>query len=146
MTTSIAKSLITKGKVPLKDCKSAKTGKTFDCFLVVKFGEKYPSFELDFDEEIGGLGKCPVCGGEISKNKFGNFGCSNWKSGCKFMIYGTISGKKLTDSNVRDLLKKGQTGELHGFTGKGGNKFDAKLILSSDGKISFKFVDHPRKR
>lgn len=146
MTAGIVKSLISKGKAPLKDCKSPKTGKTFDCVLVVKYGDKYPNFELDFDSEPQELGRCPFCGGQIVKNKFGNYSCDNWKSGCKFTIYGTISNKKLTDANVRALLTKGQTAELHGFTGKSGKKFDAKLVLSADGKVSFKFVEHPKKR
>ncbi len=145
MTATIVRSLITKGKAPLKDCKS-KSGNQFSCDLVVKYGEKFPSFELDFDLEPKALGSCPLCGSEVVKNRFGNFGCSNWKSGCKFSIYGTISGKKLTETNVRDLLTKHKTPELHGFTGNKGNKFDAKLILSPDGNVSFQFVDHPKKR
>lgn len=32
------------------------------------------------------LGKCPRCGGDIVEGKVG-FGCSNWKSGCKFVIW-----------------------------------------------------------
>lgn len=146
MTASIVKSLIAKGRVPLTDCKSARTGNTFSCDLVVKYGEEYPTFEFDFDAKPESLGVCPSCGGEIEKNKFGNFGCRNWRSGCKFTIPGVICGKKLTTANVKALLTKGQTPELYGFTGKKGNKFDAKLVLSADGKVSFEFVDHPKKR
>ena len=146
MTASIVKSLISKGRVRLDDCTSPRTGKNFAADLVVTFGEKYPTLQFDFDSEPQSLGSCPFCGGEITKNRFGNFGCSDWKAGCKFTIPGRICGKNLTDKNVKDLLSKGQTPELFGFTGKHGNKFDAKLVLSSDGKVSFKFVDHPKKR
>ena len=146
MTASIVKSLISKGRAPLTDCKSAKTGNTFSCDLVVTYGEKYPNLAFDFDAKPATLGTCPSCGGEISKNRFGNFGCGNWKAGCKFTIPGVICGKKLTDANVKALLNKGCTQELYGFTGKKGNKFDAKLVLSADGKVNFEFVDHPKKR
>lgn len=146
LTANLVKTLITKGRAPLKDCKSAKTGNTFSCDVVVKYEGKYASLELDFDAEPQSLGTCPFCGGEIEKNRFDNFGCSNWRSGCKFSIPGKICGKKLTDANVKALLTKKQTPELFGFTGKNGNKFDAKLVLSEDGKVNFKFVDHPKKR
>lgn len=145
MTATLVKALIAKGKAPLKGCKSAKTGNEFDCMVTVSYEGKYPSLALDFDEAPTDFGKCPLCGGEVTKNKFGNFGCANWRTGCRFTIFSTVSGKKLTDKNVQDLLNKGQTPELHGFTGKNGNKFDAKLVLTPDGKVNFKFVDHPKK-
>lgn len=85
------------------------------------------------------LGKCPKCGSDVVKNKFGNFGCSNRKNGCKFTIYRTVAGKKLTESNVKDLLSKGKTREIKGFTSKAGKKFNAVLVLGDDGKISFEF-------
>lgn len=147
MTSSIVKSLNAKGKAPLKGCTSAKTGKTYDCVLKVEFGEKYPQLSIDFeDAEPGHLGFCPKCGEEMERNRFGNFSCTNWRGGCKYTIYGIIAGKKLTDANVRTLLTKGQTAELHGFKSKSGSTFDAKLVLDADGKVGFKFVDHPKKR
>ncbi len=145
MTATIVKSLISKGRASLSGCKSARTGKTFSCDLVVKYGDKYPAFEFDFDAESDQIGVCPQCGGEIQKNKFGNWSCGNWRSGCKFVIPGEICGKKLTEANVRALLTKGKTQELYGFIGKKG-KFDARLVLAEDGKVNFQFVDHPKKR
>lgn len=145
MSASLVKKLLTKGSAQLKDCKSAKTGKIFDCTISVKYTDKYPALDISFEEEPKELGYCPFCGGEVERNKFGNFSCTNWRAGCKFTIYGTVCEKKLTDANVRDLLTKGQTRELSGFIGKKGNKFDAKLVLGHDGKVSFKFVDHPKK-
>lgn len=83
--------------------------------------------------------KCPLCGGVVRPVSFG-YGCANYKSGCKFTINKTICEKKLTEKQVKDLLEKGSTSEIKGFISKKtGNKFSAKLILGSDGKISFEF-------
>lgn len=38
------------------------------------------------------LGICPACGGTISETKKG-YGCSNWRNGCKFVIWKTIEKK-----------------------------------------------------
>lgn len=149
LTPSTVKTLLEKGRAPLQKCKSPKSGKIFDCYLVVKYDGQYPSFELDLnvqEQASRELGKCPKCGGKMERNKFGNYSCSNWRDGCKFTINGSIRGKSLTDANIRDLLSKGRTSELHGFQSKSGKKFDAKLVLRSDGKISFDYGSHTNKR
>ena len=88
------------------------------------------------------FGKCPNCNSDVVKNKRGH-GCSNWRGGCKFQLWDSpICGKKLTQANVRQLLKKGETNLIKGFTSKRtGKKFDAKLVLveGGNGKLEFKF-------
>ena len=37
------------------------------------------------------LGKCPRCGGNIIEGNLG-YGCSNYKSGCKFVIWKKAKG------------------------------------------------------
>lgn len=148
MTGTIVKSLASKGRASLTNCKSKKTGNTFSCDLVIDLYDEngYPSLKLDFDSAPAAIGSCPRCGGEIVKDRFGNYSCSNWKSGCKFKIYGTIAGKELSASNVKALLTKGHTAELSGFTSKSsGRKFEAMLVLTAEGKVEFKFLDHPKK-
>jgi DNA topoisomerase-3 len=76
------------------------------------------------------LGKCPLCGHGIVEGQKG-FGCSNWKSGCKFVIwkndkYLASMKKKPTKTMVKTLLKNGVV-LVKGFTSKKGNKFDANL-------------------
>ena len=140
LTGNIVRSLLSDGKVLLKNCKSAKTGKTFDCYLIADYSKACPELKLHFPSEAeSSLGVCPNCGGHIVKNKFGNYSCSNWKGGCKFTIYGTVSGKKLTDKHINTLLTKGKTGTIKGFTSKNGKSFDAALVLGKDGKVSFEF-------
>lgn len=87
---------------------------------------------------------CPICGGEIETTPFG-YGCSNYKrdgSGCGFAI-GTIAGRNLAEEEVKELLTKGRTGVLKGFTSKSKKKFSAALVLTDteEGKkqITFDF-------
>lgn len=76
------------------------------------------------------LGKCPQCDGTIIEGKKG-FGCSNWKSGCKFVIwkndkYLATMKKKPTKTMVKSLLNDG-TAHVKGLASKKGSKFDAYL-------------------
>ena len=81
--------------------------------------------------------ECPLCHqGHIRYfDKVAN--CSN--DGCNFHIFRTIAGKKLTNSELTDLIIRGQTRELSGFKGKDGNPFKAKLKRDDTGSISFVF-------
>jgi DNA topoisomerase-3 len=99
-------------------------------------GQKKQEIANDAD----GLGKCPVCGGTVVKNKKG-WGCTNWKNGCKFQIWDNeICGKKLTLANIKQLLSKGETNLIKGFTSKAGKKFDAKLKLAENGNGKLEFL------
>lgn len=82
--------------------------------------------------------KCPVCGNTLKKMKWG-WGCSNYKSGCKFSIGASICGKKITDKQVDLLLNKGKTNLIKGFKSKSGKSFDAYLCLDPTKKIVFDF-------
>ncbi|WP_297132266.1 type IA DNA topoisomerase [Terrisporobacter sp.] len=80
------------------------------------------------DKPLEILGNCPLCNSPIIEGKKG-FGCSNWKSGCKFVIwkednYLKAFGKKPTKTMVKKLLKDGIV-EVKGLKSKNGNKFDA---------------------
>ena len=56
-----------------------------------------------------------------------------------FHIFRTVAGKKLTNSEVTDLILKGQTRELSGFKGKDGKSFKAKLKRDDKGSVCFVF-------
>ena len=81
--------------------------------------------------------ECPLCHqGHIRFfDKVAN--CSN--EGCNFHIFRTILGKKLTDSELTDLIVKGQTRELSGFHCKDGKPFKARLRRDNKGSVSFLF-------
>ena len=74
------------------------------------------------------VGKCPSCGGNIVENSKA-YSCDKWKDGCKFTIWKTISGKKLTQKQVSQLIEKGKTGKIKGFKSKAGKDFEAFLKL-----------------
>ncbi len=79
---------------------------------------------------------CPSCNKEILIRPKGFF-CT----GCEFKIWSEFSGKKLTQSQVETVIKKGKTSEVKGFTSKAGKKFDAVVTLQdkSTGKLGFEF-------
>ena len=81
--------------------------------------------------------ECPLCHQGYIRffDKVAN--CSN--EGCNFHIFRTILGKKLTNSELTDLILKGQTRELSGFHCKDGKTFKAKLRRDDKGGLSFVF-------
>ena len=75
-----------------------------------------------FAKEQEVLGKCPNCGGEVLKGKYGAY-CVN-KCG---MNVSRILGVALSDEQVKTLLL-GKKILLKGLTSKGGKKYDAYII------------------
>lgn len=52
ITRSVAEQFLSKKKAKFKGCKSAKTGKTFDCFVTMEVNDSgYPQFGLEFDKK-----------------------------------------------------------------------------------------------
>ncbi|TGE08367.1 type IA DNA topoisomerase [Hymenobacter fodinae] len=78
----------------------------------------------------GALGQCPACGsGHVLRGKSA-FGCSRWREGCGLRLPIEFEGKKFTDKQVGDLLKKGRTQVMQGFLDDAGNKFGAAIKLT----------------
>lgn len=88
--------------------------------------------------EKTGICKCPICGGEVLAGEK-NYYCSNYKDGCKLVILKSIAGKKLTENQIKQLIEKGKTSKIKGFTSKSNKKFDASLVLKKDFTIQFDF-------
>lgn len=96
--------------------------------IIIKGGKKSSRGSTKQDIEV--LGKCPQCGHDIIEGKKG-FGCSNWRNGCKFVVwkndkYLASMKKKATKTMVKKLLKDKKV-KVKGLTSKKGNKFDAIL-------------------
>lgn len=87
------------------------------------------------------IGVCPLCGGDVIENNKA-YGCSNWRTEnieCKFTIWKEICGRTLSEAEAKDILEKGETDFLEGFTSKKtGKQFTAKLSYK-DGKLEFGF-------
>nr|GFB99393.1 hypothetical protein [Tanacetum cinerariifolium] len=95
-----------------------------------------------------GLGACPACKtGHILRGKtaFGcarfregchsAFGCSRFREDCQFRVPFEWGGKKLTDTQLRQLLRRGETGVIKGFlSAKTGKKYDAALKVD-EGRV-----------
>lgn len=76
------------------------------------------------------LGKCPLCGHGVIEGIKG-YGCSNWRNGCKYVIWKNDKflmkmKKKPTKTMVKTLLKNGIVA-VKGLTSKNGNKFNANM-------------------
>lgn len=84
------------------------------------------------------LGVCPKCGSPVVETKR-SYGCSAWKSGCKFAIWKTVAGKRVSESQAKQLLNKGRTGQLKGFKSKAGKPFSAALALDEEQKVRLDF-------
>lgn len=83
------------------------------------------------------IGQCPSCGGDILEGPK-NYGCSNWREGCKFVIWKTIAQKDISKEIAQTLLKNGETESLDGFLSKAGKPFSAQLAITN-GEVKFKF-------
>ncbi len=84
------------------------------------------------------IGKCPLCGSDVVRNKFG-YGCSSYRDGCKFSFGFKICGATISLSQAKKLIENGTTDTIDGFFSKRtGKNFSARLI-HKDGKVSFDF-------
>lgn len=77
-----------------------------------------------------GLPACPTCGADLVEGQRG-FGCSAWRTGCRFVIWKEIGGKKISASIVRTLVEKGRTRVLKGFRSPDGSPASGKLVLEN---------------
>ena len=96
----------------------------------------------DVETNIGVVGEhiglCPLCGNEIINGRLG-YGCSNYKNGCKFVIWKHICKKTISITHAKALLANGKTNKISGFISKNNKSFDAVLKLDEEGKVVFDF-------
>lgn len=125
--------LITKKKTKIiKGFISPKTEKSFEASLIIK-DDFSIGFEMPSAVSSSIKLSCPKC-----KESLIN-GTSFLSCGCGFKLWTTIADKKLSEKNITDLLTKGITEEIKGFTSKTSKKFDAKIKLNSEFKPEFEF-------
>ena len=101
-------------------------------------GEALPP-EEDTDTGFFGdeIGKCPLCGGIVKRFRY-NYGCSEYKNGCKFTIPSFLCKRNISVSNAKLLLETGRSSKIKGFISKKGTSFDSYLSIQ-DGKCIFNF-------
>lgn len=142
------KTLLTEGKTGVLQGFVSKSRKRFSAALVLEKDEEgKTNITFDFSqnqpEVLEGL-SCPVCGAAMEITPFG-YSCVKHRENpeeCYFSI-GKIAGKSLSVDDLTDLLTKGRTDVLKGFTAKNKKKFQAALVLENgeDGRktVSFDF-------
>ena len=138
--------LLTKGHTEVLSGFISKSRKRFSVALVLEKDEEgKASVNFDFSknepEILEGV-KCPVCGSDMEITSFG-YSCvkhRNDPESCYFSI-GKIAGKSLGVDDLTDLLQKGETEVLKGFTAKNKKKFSAALLLKTgeDGRKTVEF-------
>lgn len=90
-------------------------------------------------------GSCPQCKTGTVRKTIKGAGCSRFKEGCKFSIWGQMNGKKLTDAHFRQLVTTGRTDLIKGFKKKeGSGTYDACLVLTDDFKIRLEFSNQTK--
>lgn len=146
-----ALTLVAKGEMEREDFMADIEAMVSD--LIHTYHEVSDEQKKMFAQEQKVLGKCPNCGGDVVKGKYGAF-CKN-KCG---MNVSRIMGVVLSDEQVESLLA-GKKTLLKGLTSKAGKKYDAYIIPSGteeyhytkDGEeksgVQFKFVmEFPNKK
>lgn len=146
-----ALTLVAKGEMEREDFMADIEAMVSD--LIHTYHEVSDEQKKMFAQEQKVLGKCPNCGGEVVKGKYGAF-CKN-KCG---MNVSRIMGVSLSDEQVESLLD-GKKTLLKGLTSKAGKKYDAYIIPSGteeyhytkDGEeksgVQFKFVmEFPKRK
>jgi DNA topoisomerase-3 len=90
-------------------------------------------------------GPCPQCKIGAVRKTIKGAGCSRYKKGCKFSIWGQVNGKKLTEDHIRQLVMDGRTGVIKGFKKKDGSAtYDARLVLTDDFTVRLEFDGHAK--
>ncbi len=79
---------------------------------------------------------CPKCNkGKLLKGKAA-YGCSEYKSGCNFMIPFEFMGKKISDKQLINLINKKSTTNLKGWK-SGDEKLEGLLRFDTDFQLKF---------
>lgn len=83
--------------------------------------------------------QCPKCK-QGAMQFFGKVvRCSNKE--CGMPVFKQVAGKLLTDADITDLLTKGKTRTLNGFTNKQGKSFSAAIAFDENFNTKFVFAE-----
>lgn len=83
--------------------------------------------------------QCPKCKQGIMQFFGKVVRCSNKE--CGMPVFKQVAGKLLTDADITDLLTKGKTRTLNGFTSKQGKPFSAAIAFDEDFNTKFVFAE-----
>jgi DNA topoisomerase-3 len=81
------------------------------------------------------LGACPLCQKPVIEGRKG-YGCSDWKAGCKFVLWKQLYGVPVTQDMASQLLQNGRT--LNSYAIKVNDEvFSAQLTLNKLGEPGY---------
>jgi len=143
VTDKQAQHLLTKGRTGMLKGFKGPEGQTFSARMVL---DQHQTVTLDKSARPARTTReaepmtCPRCSrGTIIEGKRG-FGCNRYREGCHFVVWKEVAGKKLTPSQIRQLITKGKTRLIKGFTSPQGKRFDARLRLDSHREPEFELA------
>lgn len=84
--------------------------------------------------------QCPKCKQGIMQFFGKVVRCSNKE--CGMPVFKQVAGKLLTDADITDLLTKGKTRTLNGFTSRQGKSFSATIAFDENFNTKFVFAEH----
>jgi DNA topoisomerase-3 len=133
------KALLSKGRTPIMKGFVGADGQKFDAAIsldasqqpmLILAAESKPSSATD-----PGQIPCPVCKlGTMLKGKAA-YGCSRFREDCQFRVAFEWGGKQLSDTQLKTLLRRGETSIIKGFvSAKTGKKYDAALKVE-EGRV-----------
>ena len=133
------KALLAKGRTPVMKGFIGAEGQKFDAAigldnsfqpLLLQVADRKPGATPE-----SGLIPCPVCKlGTMLKGKAA-YGCSRFREDCQFRVAFEWGGKQLTETQLKQLLRKGETNMIKGFlSAKTGKKYDAALKVE-EGRV-----------
>lgn len=121
---------------PVKGFKSQRTGKSFSAGLEIR---EDGTVGLWFPEATA-VAPCPRCEGGTVRARGKVFGCD--AEGCDVHVFRNMSGREITEDEVRVLLGQGRTAVLDGFVSRRtGKAFAAGVQLDASGKGVLWFPD-----
>ncbi|SMF38103.1 DNA topoisomerase [Pseudobacteriovorax antillogorgiicola] len=94
--------------------------------------------DFDWDEiykDEDPVGKCPKCQKDVFEKAW-FYGCTEstkrvGKKNCDFLVWKDNNGRYINRQVVRDLLEKGETGELDGFKNASGKEYKGILTIEN---------------
>ena len=133
------KALLAKGRTPVMKGFVGAEGQKFDAAIGLDAAFQ-PTLLLVADSKPGaapesGQIPCPVCKlGTMLKGKAA-YGCSRFREDCQFRVAFEWGGKALTETQLKQLLRRGETSVIKGFiSAKTGKKYDAALKVE-EGRV-----------
>lgn len=146
LSESQFRELVERNRLSVTKIASAKDkDRFFDAILSLDSEYK---LKFDFPERMNRQTelKCPRCQAAIKETEK-VFVCSAFKmndpESCTFKVFKVISGKKITDKDIQDLLTHGKTKWYKDFISKNGKKFEAMLVLKREAGFTVELVFKP---